>query len=451
MKIKHKKGISLIVLVITIIVMIILAAAIILSLQSSGIIDKANTGKRYSDISNAKAIVGVKQAEWLMMSETDKSEYNYSFATYVSGELEKNGYKIGNNEGEYEVLENGEIYIYPKIPDGFIVSGIDGENKVSQGLVVYNIPEGTIVDWEKTSEGDTTMLDVHEFYDQYVWIPVDNINDFVRKEGYNQDGLQDTLASGDSTEPLSKTTGSGITLSLENDLTGEHAEYAAMRKSVEKYGGFYIGRYEAGDAEVNEKRTGITEVHKVVVRKNMHVYNFATWGKSSTDVSLYSKNDIENVAGAVWLARSVYPKEENYSVVSTLCYGVQWDAAIDFMKDIDNVLDNSVKYIQNSTGMGWYYDSYRNANLDMKTGIELNIDINSDGNYEYLATNKVKNIYDMAGNVMEWTMEASNALRFYRGGYWGSWGNYSPASNRTRNLTTMAYDRSGFRPALYIK
>ena len=59
MKLNNKKGISLIVLVITIIVMIVLAAAIILSLQSSGIIDKANEAKTASDVANAKQLVAM--------------------------------------------------------------------------------------------------------------------------------------------------------------------------------------------------------------------------------------------------------------------------------------------------------------------------------------------------------------------------------------------------------
>ena len=45
----NKQGISLIVLVITIIVMIILAAAVILSLSSNGIIDRANDAVNKTD------------------------------------------------------------------------------------------------------------------------------------------------------------------------------------------------------------------------------------------------------------------------------------------------------------------------------------------------------------------------------------------------------------------
>lgn len=54
-----KKGISLIVLVITIIVMIIIAGAIIISLNSTNIIDKANTAVDASNESELKSAVAL--------------------------------------------------------------------------------------------------------------------------------------------------------------------------------------------------------------------------------------------------------------------------------------------------------------------------------------------------------------------------------------------------------
>ena len=64
--IRRKRGISLIVLVITIIVMIILATAIILSLSNSGIIGKANKAKTETDVSNAKDVVAMAHADWML-------------------------------------------------------------------------------------------------------------------------------------------------------------------------------------------------------------------------------------------------------------------------------------------------------------------------------------------------------------------------------------------------
>ena len=58
-----KKGISLIVLVITIIVMIIIAGAIIISLNSSNVIERANTAVTESDLANARNAAMLAYAE----------------------------------------------------------------------------------------------------------------------------------------------------------------------------------------------------------------------------------------------------------------------------------------------------------------------------------------------------------------------------------------------------
>ena len=58
-----KKGISLIVLVITIIVMIIIAGAIILSLNASNVTARANLATLLSDRANYQAAYAVKYAE----------------------------------------------------------------------------------------------------------------------------------------------------------------------------------------------------------------------------------------------------------------------------------------------------------------------------------------------------------------------------------------------------
>ncbi len=65
--------------------------------------------------------------------------------------------------------------------------------------------------------------------------------------------------------------------------------------------------------------------------------------------------------------------------------------------------------------------------------------------------NKQKNIYDMAGNVWEWTMEAyDTGCRVYRGGSYGLAGSNSPASYRIFNGPDILVDGIGFRLALYL-
>ena len=223
------------------------------------------------------------------MSDAQRAENGGSLAVYATNQLKENGFRTGAVTGALEVADNGIVYVYPTIPEGFIASDIATEDSVGEGLVIY---QGT----EKVS----TDTDAQTTRNQFVWIPVNNMSSFVLRDGYLKGKPQTYVSGGYSMEPFSKPDANGVILSLENDLTGEFAEYAAMKASVEKYGGFYVARYEAGDADVTSERTGITKVvHTVVSKKDAFIYNYVSWGKTMTDIS-----DSDRGPGAVTLARS---------------------------------------------------------------------------------------------------------------------------------------------------
>ncbi len=368
MKIKQNKGISLIVLIITIIVMIILATAIILSLNGSGIIGRANEAKTSMDLASAQDVATLAYSEWSLMPEETRGD----FATYATAKLAEQGFKTGKETGALEVGNNGVVYSYPTIPEGFIASDLTDEDSVGEGLVIY---EGTA----KVS----TDTDAKTTRNQFVWIPVKSMSDFVLKQGNYDDPNEATIVQiKDSLEPFSGTV-SGVTMSLENDLTGEFAEYAAMKASVEKYGGFYVARYEAGDGTVTSARTGTTNViNTVVSKKNAFVYNIVPWGKSMTDITKSTYG-----IGAVELARSMYNEEDDMAVKSHLIYGVQWDAIVSYISDAVSITNSN----------SW-------ANIGGTSTIQPT---GSNENW------KAKNIYDLAGNAFEWTMEAT-----YRNNAW---------------------------------
>ena len=186
-----------------------------------------------------------------------------------------------------------------------------------------------------------------------------------------------------------------------------------MKQSVETNQGFYIGRYEAGqDNEGN-----------MVIKKNSPVYNSIGWGPSMRDIT----------GGAVEKSKNfINDKTYKNSVTSTLCYGVQWDATMQFLDSnyiTESCDENS--YVRNSTDKGNYSGDL----------------INTGSNENY----KVKNIYDMAGNVMEWTMEAYYTFsRVSRGGCYNSDSSSYPASSRSDNYPEHSYEIFGFRTALYL-
>ena len=413
MEIKQKKGISLIVLVITIIVMIILAAAIILSLNSSGIIGKANDAKNKSDMANAKQVVILAQTEWQLDQEKIKQEDTSitSFKDYAKKKLNEAGY-VTTGSGGIEVSNTGavnKIYVDSEgkqaiIPEGFVASSATGENTIENGLVIY---EGN----EKVTNDN--VEEARETRNQFVWIPVENITKFERTTVY--DGETISNPGNEFSEPYDQ-------LSLENDLTGEWAEWTAMRASVEEYHGFYIGRYEAG-TEI--KSTGYSPITNVLIQKNKYACSCVPWGTSLTEIG---------TSGAVYLSRSLYNTE---SVRSTLCYGVQWDAALNFIatsgvKDEDFATTGGIGYIPLKN-----YDSYDATPI--KTGSIEDYGLN--------------NIYDMYGNVGEWTMEYEydeygDPWRVFRGDD-SAWFENSTGAGCRSGFPIDSWQ--GFRPTLYLK
>ena len=419
---KERKGISLIVLVITIIIMIILAGAIILTLNNSGVIGRAEEARDKSDTSTLKEAANVAYGEWTLARQMDGE--TKSADKYVKDKLKDQGFS-DEELGLVEIKDDGNIKVYtkPTVPERFIASDIEGENKVAGGLVIY---EGT----EKVSED----ADAKTTRNQFVWVPVD-ISEFERT-AWSNNAPTGTISS-DFTEPYSYSTDIGI--SEANDLTGEYAEYKAMRASVEKYGGFYIGRYETGsETERTYEDTAIGTTN-MVVRKDAYVYNYVGWGPSNTstegDVTeeAFGSSPGRNLGkGAVELSRNLY--EASTSVKSTLVYGVQWDAVLKFVADNEHS-------IIDSTSWGNY------SNNTDRTQVSPNSPAKT-GAYENW---KAKNIYDIAGNVREWTMEAySTNSRSVRGGQYYNTGSFNPASSRSGYLSESFEFGIGFRLALYL-
>ena len=111
---------------------------------------------------------------------------------------------------------------------------------------------------------------------------------------------------------------------------------------------------------------------------------------------------------------------------------------MNWMKNVDSTVSGK-KYYQDSTGMGWY-DGV-SGNSEHKTGIDLNG-----------GKNQVKKVYDLAGNVSEWTMESYyTENRVNRGGVYYGTASYSPASRRNYKNPFISGGEVGFRPTLFLK
>ena len=132
--------------------------------------------------------------------------------------------------------------------------------------------------------------------------------------------------------------------------------------------------------------------------------------------------------------------EDTAEAKTHMIWGSQWDQMMIWMKDVPNTSKNVTNgkpfYILNSIDMG-VYSNNRAQYWDNETD-------KTTGKFE------VKNVYDLAGNVYERTMEADDTdHRVLRGGNCNSYGSDSPASYRNSRGPTSSYGNCGSRLTLY--
>ena len=294
-----EKGITLVALVITIIVLLILAGVTLSTLVGdNGIITKAQEAKQ--NMANASA--EEQQLIQNLVNSINAISEGGSGGIVTPPEPEPPDPTDPENWNPDKVIDVvtevvGDEELHAPIPDGFTASKVDGENTISSGLVIYETEE------EVNSSNHDTALTT---YNQYVWIPVTEINDMVmcksktadtqchiirvddegspngfylKCETHNSTDLAGKLYSefGDETLDASKTdqvynpndgnrepaiitgnsTGDGTEYdgasnnyhglgSAQAFLTQLNNDFKDMVKSVYTYGGFYVGRYEMG-------------------------------------------------------------------------------------------------------------------------------------------------------------------------------------------------------------
>ena len=440
-KLKTQKGITLIALVITIIVMLILVAVTISMAVNGGLFEKA--GKAAGDTKNAMNA----EQELGAGSIIDKYVYNISekvanLPEYSEGLLDETTKVLITNA---KFISGNQVAVIPK---GFkIIEDVEGKKSIDAGLVIQD------------SEGN-----------EFVWVPVtvsgstdaekEASFETIRKEGYANGSLQTLVSRGTVTEPYAK----GYS---DEKGTEETKDYQEMRTSVIKNGGFYIGRYEAGVEGDTPRTNNASGTSTMVVQRDKFPYNDVGWGSSMSNfednVIRKTNNsgnpDEDRGKGALYLSKHMY-EGKDVGVIPTLCYGIQWDATLAFIGNEKYNKDSTSKgNCANSTwtinretaksssdyGETWKPISEETDKTKTKTAGER-ILLTTGASEDF----KTKNIYDLAGNVWEWTNEAvSTIYRVYRGCNYLNNGTSLPASARFGDRPNTG--SAGFRPVLYIK
>ena len=405
---KSDRAITLIALIVTIIVLLILAGVTINSVVGTdGVIKKSKIAVNEYKKKSEEEEKSIKDLVNIIDENVNETQEKYL--------------KSGEYASNTDMYSDGTSLAV--IPAGFTVSGMASENKISSGLVIY---KGDLSKADWSTEKDASGNNIKRTYNQYVWIPCSE-EEYKRTEwGVETDN--GSTASRDETTLGSVTLsdfdkGNGLSTDILNEIVNQ---ISIEKKSIRKYGGFYIGRYEVGEG------------------------NVITQYKEPSSSSIWSK---------------AYENAKNIDAGS---------ASVSYLSS-SYARDTALSFIQNNSEFKTYASTRDNGS----TGTDINENwqdksvtyTDANGNPQTKAaetatrlqtgvTTAKCNIYDMGGNVAEFTTELNpltngdnDATVVLRGGhYWGTAVyQISPAGYRWDDWSASANDRLGFRTTLFIK
>ncbi len=435
--IKGSKGITLIALVITIIVLLILAAVSIATLTGdNGILAKAQTAKERNDAAEKEETQKLLQAEANMNFE--ETEYNGVKIPAGMVPTRKKG-ESTVNEGLVAVDKNGNEWVWIEVPKNEMPADLTFTNKTGYSEEDKTNCDSITAALKKYAESYTEGSKGQGRYWTDEWYADKEVNDIVTENTATEERQKEL------------DTGCGLTLN-------EYKEtYQKMIKSVYKNGGFWIGRYEAGikgttgteeenfELARTSKENPIDE-EQVIIQKDAIPYNYVTCSQAET------------------LAKAISPDS---SKTSSLLFGIQWDLVCKFLEvrgklsqvDINENSNTWGNYsnvdleITSENAKGYSYNAGTWSKISEKLSYDNNNKDNTLLSTGASETTKKLNIYDLAGNEWEWTLEYATAITNHpcsnRGGSFNYDSSSYPDSNRSCDFTTNANSDNSFRPALY--
>ena len=409
------------------------------------------TDATQTEDTNQEDRVGTEQIDQLSSNEEKANE----------SETDLESQEINQEENiEEEQIENTEID--PEVSEQTNNAIVNEEEEITNeeaGVATMSEEGNTGVATLAEGETPTTVFDLQTSTNQYVWVPVKDVS---RIYGVDSNGklwgkLYNYSLTGRTNKNWSENSTSGVmsisskTSYREPDVTHYRTNYDVdgklqsrldgieqyqmlsqemeenfykMIESVKKYGGFYIGRYETGDLSKE----------KAVVKKMNTDINYQTW------YTMYEK--CKNLAG------------EKENIETSIISGSLWDETLQWLVETEAEISTgeTIDYtlIEDSTKWGNYENAtfeYTTTSGETSTKNESSSTRIPTGSAEYT---KVNNIYDMAGNMWEWTLEVASANRIPRGNDYNSSSSSVSSYITPSNPTNGQIDR-GSRCVLYIK
>ena len=475
---KMNKGITLIALIITIIVMMILVAVSVTVALNGGLFGTAKDAASKTQIEAEKemllsAVVGAIGTD---------ARVDFSKVQLPDGFTGENGVYESSNGNRFAVSENGEInqvtFIYKDNIEGLgtgvtLVPYVEltGELKAAADLGKISaviketkdgvemqavIPAGfdvSIKNGENTISGGLVVSDANE--NEFVWVPcTTDVNGTSGLIIYKQDTQYNTGAL--------------------KEIQGTYTNYTGWTddggnsKSVSKYKGFYVGRYEAGIPSNAPFYANVDGEKYLIKEKNTTDYIPVSKPKQPTWNWISQSN-------AKIVSEKMY--SDSVSVQSSLIDSYAWDTIVNWMESENSGIaidsTNFGNYLNSTISLNdiiyavhkysftkWTVVSYSTKYQKGKLEVIDRITTGEQPVYELetgaMDNSKVLNIYDMAGNMWEWTTEVRDdgnkicAVR--RGGSFAVTSTGYPVSGRSGNTDVLyPWISESFRVVLYIK
>ena len=435
---ERAKGITLIALIITIIVLLILAGVSIATLTGeNGILTRANDSKKQTEIASVKEQAQLDIANWIAERLENGEDTTLDDAT-IKNIIETAN--ASNTDKYYKELQSDKIIT----PSGYeilyseLYTNGNGETETgglpSTDETTPFLPDGATVTNADLETG-ITIKDSNN--NEWTWIVVPKSIYTTAKSSTDYANIEkdmQTYASkyrGSYTDEWYSEAQHGFASA---DEYNNHKN--AMLKSVYENGGFYIGKYEVGsfDNPVNSNNN----TRQAVIQQGAYPYNWVTCSQAQ------ELSESLAVGGKT----------------SSLMFGIQWDLVLAYLES-KGVSEADLNDDSGSWG------NYSNVAFDITRGkystdsgasyTEVNGTYQKPASSVLLTTgaterNSKMNIYDLAGNVWEWTLEKSTITGSPCAGRGGGCNNRvfnDPASLRSAYSTSSSRYHTGFRPALY--